>query len=426
MKRHWFVLIILALVAVSSVGVMAQDTVNLNFWHTIPAATETYLDEELLPPFEEANPECKVVLRNLGNESTDSPTLIRTGLAASGDDRPDMVWIASYEHGAYTRAGVLADVQGFFDEHPDLLADIYPSLVELSSFEGEIRSVPMMTNNVAMLINVDAFEEAGLEIPSQDPEETWTWEEFYDAAAALTTEGRKGFLFPVGPGGWQGWIFHALLKQADPNAAFISEDGTATFNSEAGVEAIDFLKRLVDDNLVAFSEAGRGSDLTPWYAGNVAMIINGPWNQPGLKEFNDFEFTVVPLPRNEVPAAPLGGNQLFIFKSTPEEEACAWKFAQYILSTDFQIAFNIQSGNLPVTQSAFESDEYQEFVAETPYLAGWLNQTPYGVARSALPAFTTVNNEIFAQAWDEIFLNDAPVQETLDRAAEEATALLQE
>lgn len=407
-------IMVLSVVLIGLPSTTAQESVTVNLWHTVPPETETYWLGELMPELEAAHPECNFVYRNLGIED---PTLIRQGLAAGGDEAPAMAWVASSETGAYVEADVLADVQGWLDEHPDIRDNIIPSLLELSSYEGEVRSLPWMTNNTAMWINMDAFNEAGVPIPSQDPEETWTWEEFADAVKKLTTEDRKGYLFTHG-GGWDTWLFHAWIAQA--GGEFLSPEGEAMFASEAGVEAISFLKELVDGDYVAFTNEGWNAG--PWYAGEVAIHTNGPWNFPSLSEFEDFEFTVVPFPRHKQPAANLGGDQLFIFDQGDAINACSFAFGEYMLSDEYQIKFNIQSGNLPVTISATASDEYQAHLEAYPFLAGWVNQVPYGVMRQPFPYYDDAST-FFSQAWDEIFLNDAPIQETLETAAMSVNAL---
>ena len=66
-------------------------------------------------------------------------------------------------------ANVLADVDGWLNQHPDIKSNIIPSLLDLSSYQGKVRSLPWMTNDTAMYLNVDAFTKAGIPIPSQDP-----------------------------------------------------------------------------------------------------------------------------------------------------------------------------------------------------------------------------------------------------------------
>lgn len=395
----------------------AQGTqTTVNFLHSIPPETEQFWKENLLPPFYEANPDCVINAQNYGTENA---TTIRTRVQAGGDGAPHMAWLASTEQGVFGDADLLADIQGFLDDKPELRDNIRPELLTLSSYDGAVRTLPWTTNNLAVWINVDAFEEAGVPIPSKNPEETWTWEEFKDAAQKTSTGDRKGFLLTVG-GGWESWAFEAWIAQAE--GVFIDEEGVPGFAEAPGVEAMTFLYGLKQAEATLFSEPDRGFDPAPWYAGRVAMVLNGPWNFPTLSKFEDFRFDVVPYPRNKRPATNLGGNQLYIFNTGGDAvTACALNYGEYMLSDEFQTRFTIQDGSFPVTKSAVESEEYQAHLEQYPYLAGWFNQTPYGVARSSTPAYSDIST-IFSDAYDEIMLNDAPIEETLSQAAEEAAS----
>jgi multiple sugar transport system substrate-binding protein len=384
--------------------------VSINLWHTIPGETETYLNDTLMPIFNEANPNCTIVVHNMG---TEDPAIVRTGLALPLDDptRPHMWWIASSETGAYVEADVLADVDSWLNENPDIKSNIIPAILELSSYEGKVRSIPWMTNNTAMWVNVDAFEAAGLSIPSQDPATTWTWDEFKADMQAITeanaaTTGMKGFLATVNQSGWDFWTFHAWYAAAGGDTS-----GLPVLDSAAAIKAAQFQQDLITAGYAKTTTTGW--DAAPWYAGEVAVQADGPWNFPTLSTFTDFKFTVVPYPRDVKPATNLGGDQLFIGKTpTPEQEACEFAFAKWILSDDFQIAFQEQSGNLPVTTTSAASADYQAYMAAHPFLAGFVNQTPYGVARSPVPEYQDVANA-FSTAWDSIILNGANVTSTM-------------
>jgi ABC-type glycerol-3-phosphate transport system substrate-binding protein len=124
------------------------------------------------------------------------------------------------------------------------------------------------------------------------------------------------------------------------------------------------------------------------------------------------------------PAANLGGDQLFIGKTpTPEQEACAFAFGELVLSDEFQIGFQTHSGNLPVTTSAAESDEYLTYLDENPFLYGFVNQTPYGVARHPIPEFADITNA-FTPAWDDVMLNDADIADRFSQLQSEVDMIL--
>ena len=132
----------------------------------------------------------------------------------------------------------------------------------------------------------------------------------------------------------------------------------------------------------------------------------------------------MPYPRDVRPAANLGGNQLFISKTpTAAQEACAFAFAEYILTDEFQIAFQKQSGNLPVTLSSASSQEYMDHLAAYPFMAGFVNQTPFGVARLPIPLFNEVTY-LFTPAWDGVMVSGADVTETFTALQEEVTSIL--
>ena len=94
-----------------------------------------------------------------------------------------------------------------------------------------------------------------------------------------------------------------------------------------------------------------------------------------------------------------------------------------MLSTDFQVRFNLQSGNLPVTKSATGHPDYQAQLEAYPYLKGWVNQVPYGVARSALPQGNDTRNAFGLKAWDPIISQGKDVKASLDEAATAVNAL---
>jgi len=74
--------------------------VTVNLYHTIPAATETYWKQQLLPSFMSKYPNMNLVTYQLGVED---PKVIRTKIKAGGDTAPDMAWLESGETGTNIR-----------------------------------------------------------------------------------------------------------------------------------------------------------------------------------------------------------------------------------------------------------------------------------------------------------------------------------
>ncbi len=393
--------------------------VTVNLYHTIPTATETYWKQTLLPSLEKQYPNMNLVTYQLGVEN---PEVIRTKIKAGGDTAPDMAWLDSAETGVYVQANLLPDVAGWLNSHPAIKSNILPSLLAVSSYQGKVWSLPWMTNNTAMQINLDAFEQAGVPIPSQDPTKTWTWDQFAEACKLISQKTKmKGFLMNNGSPGWDVWLFYAWL--GTNGGTFLSPSGDPLFNSAAGVQTMTFLQSLVKDGYTAYSAPGMGYDPSGWYSQKAAIMANGPWNFPDLAKLTSFKFTVVPYPVNKQPATNTGGDQLFLFNNSPQKVTYEFDYAQYMLSDDFQVAFNIESGNLPVTTSATNSATYQAHLKQYPFLYGWVNSVPYGVALSKLPQGADTETAFGQKAWDPIILQGANVQQSLATASAAVTAL---
>jgi multiple sugar transport system substrate-binding protein len=227
-----------------------------------------------------------------------------------------------------------------------------------------------------------------------------------------------GFLVTVNQAGWDFWTFHAWYAAAGGDLSA----GIPDVASDAAIRTVQLQKDLLANGYAITGT--EGWDAAAWYAGEVAVVANGPWNFPTLSTFTDFNCTVVPYPRDVIPATNLGGNQLFIGKTpTADQEACAFAFGEYMLTDEFQIAFQKQSGNLPVTTSAANSEEYQAHLADYPFLAGFVNQTPFGVARYPIPEYTDISNA-FSLAWDDVMLNDADVVERFNALKTEIDGIL--
>ena len=399
----------------------SSGPVTVNLYHTIPAATTTYWQQTLLPPFEQKYPNMKLVTYQLGVENAE---VLDTKIKAGGSAAPDLAWLDSTSTGTFVGASLLPDVDGWLNSHSDIKQNILPSILNISSYQGKVWSLPWMTNNTAMQINLDAFNEAGVPIPSQDPEKTWTWDQFAEACKLISQKTKmKGFLMNNNGPGWDAWLFSAWI--GTNGGSFLSDSGDPAFNSPAGVETMTFLQNLVNNGYTAYSAPGQGYDPSGWYSQKAAIMANGPWNFPDLVKLNTFKFTVVPYPVNKQPATNPGGDQLFLFNNSQQKVNYEFDYGQYMLTDDFQVKFNIESGNLPVTKSATENATYQAHLKQYPYLYGWVNSVPYSVSRSSLPQAADAGTAFGQNAWDPIITKNANVQQALAKAATAVSALKQ-
>jgi multiple sugar transport system substrate-binding protein len=298
-------------------------------------------------------------------------------------------------------------------------ADIYPGLWEGGSYKGTIWTFPFAANNVALYYNKDHFKAAGL-----DPNGLKTWEDLKTYAKKLTTKDRYGLELSIGTGEWL--TFSTLLPFLwQAGGDLVTTDGDkATFNSQAGVEALEYLSSLVNDEKCAkWSEVGAGYKIDNFVAGRVSMMICGPWNLGALKKQTNVDYGAIFLPKGKVNATDLGGENLYVFKSNKDQEKAAWELCKFIASADFQVDWAMSTGYLPISKSAASDAKYQKFLSENEFVKTFSDQMQHAKARPGIPAYQKVSDS-FSKAADLVFYEKKSAKEALDAAAAKATGYL--
>jgi multiple sugar transport system substrate-binding protein len=257
--------------------------------------------------------------------------------------------------------------------------------------QGQTWSVPFGTNNLGIFYRPSLFKAAGI---NQFPE---TWDELRSVARQLTrdTNGdgkidQHGMLLSLGKGEWTVFTWlpflwsggGELLKGERPNLV-----------NPGAIAALQFWQDLIQDGSVTLSQPERGYELDAFLAGKVAMQITGPWTLGQLQSAK-VDFAVMPMPAQTRSATAVGGENLFIFKNSPERAKAAWVFAEYVLSEAFQTQWALQTGYLPVNLKSRESDSYQAFLKEQPAVQVFLEQAQYGRSRPIAPGYNRISDNL--------------------------------
>jgi len=94
-----------------------------------------------------------------------------------------------------------------------------------------------------------------------------------------------------------------------------------------------------------------------------------------------------------------GYKELVLFRTTADREQAAWTFLKWIYEDDNLAKWCVESGTLPVTRTAFETDIYQNYVAQHPIFVEWINAIPH----SRKP-FNTFAERLYPILWDEAWV----------------------
>jgi len=203
--------------------------------------------------------------------------------------------------------GLLEPVDGFVVDPGDLS----PQAREAYTYNGRLWGFPSSMTGHVLLLNLDIFEERGVEPPAGG---RWTWDEFVKTCRRLTFDrdgnGETdvwGFSTYVLPGYYEVWPF-LCAGGARP----LSGDLTAyTFNSEAGVRALERLVDLVFEEKVAHPSTGTSAVRTMFelFADPEKQeVAIEPWSAWAIDYLTVNEDAIKHFAVAEYPTMPAGGS----------------------------------------------------------------------------------------------------------------------
>ncbi|WP_186307656.1 ABC transporter substrate-binding protein [Microbacterium sp. 1.5R] len=323
--------------------------------------------------------------------------------------------------GALLESEAVVDLTPYFGEgdHPVEKKDIFPGMLEPSTFDGSVYSLPTDGGAYALIYNTKAFSAAGIEPPR-------TWGEVAEASATLTSDGKYGIYLPIGPGEWTSFTWQSMLWSA--GGEFLSEDNTsAEFASPAGVEALTTWTDLVKDGHAypsSLDDDTQQTGIPGFIAGQVQMFIGRPADLAILDEaLGEGVAEVVAFPELKQPAMNTGTNVSYILESSDEEKDAAWAFLSWALQPDQQAEWAIGTGYLPTSARTAESAAWQQHVDRDPRISAFSDQLDYARARPAIPEYAAVSSALARQI-EKAMLQQVSPKAALDAAADEADAAL--
>lgn len=320
--------------------------------------------EEVNAAFEDKYPGVKVEYSSVPN---DAFLAARSSRLTAGDldltlaaprAVPDYV-----TNGSASDDSLAADAGLFVDLTDEDFVDNYtPTVIDALKYNGKTYTLPTgLSYYTGVYYNKTLFEENGLEIPT-------TWDEFQDVVATLRDSG----VTPLGIGGKDSWpaglgMIAAVqgLYPSTEEKEQLAEDiwtGKTELTGDTEVEVLERVKGLFDAADPNF--AGIGYDAVPaaFAAGDVAMTMDGTWNNTTVASAVDgaFEFGYFPIPVSDDAAdnTTLGGKvelRLAAASNAPNK-AAAMAYLEFFSDPEVYAGFVETSGFAPAQPNIPASD----------------------------------------------------------------------
>ena len=428
-KRNIVLLISILLLTLLVGAVQAQDDVTLRYFMWDPSFEET---EQEMVDICAAEVGVNVEMEVIG---TPEYWTNMQAQAAAGD-LPDVFSMSSGFVDEWTADGLLLNIQEYVDT--DIMPnadDYFTGLFDASRYpdkaSGDMHAFPFAFVVTVLYYNQDAFDAAGLDYPSEDG---WTWDEFLEAAQALTIDNEDDGVIDQ-YGFWAyGRYAHIESWVYNNGGSFLNDTRDAFEPDEAAVEAVEFLTSLVQEHGVAPTRAEmegiRQQDVFP--LGISAMWVDGAWNIDNNRtqlEGSDLNWAIAPIPQGPSAEEPTsyGWPDLLAIAATTEHPDESWAFVNCMTGPLRTIDLSFP-GKVPIYRPTAESEEFLEadlmpankgFILDWGSFAGPTSFTPgWGEWRGYVGG-AGLEGQI-----DAAFAGDLTVEEALAATAETANEVL--
>lgn len=294
----------------------------------------------------------------------------------------------------------------------DVQSDFPPQFWQAGDYKGKHYTIPLDAQALVLYYNKDMFKAAGLPEPS--PDTPMSKADFEKAADTLNKNGVAGVA--IGTGFQGATLFQALIRQF--GGAVSDEKGTkATYNSDAGVKALQYVADLKKKYSPAISGAG-DPEVKVFQQGKAAMVIHGPWHISDMEKLGFVGYAPFPQIGDQY-AVWGGGHQFGVTTTDPAKQLAAACWIAWASKNSAQWAL---AGNVPIRESVRTSGQLTTIA---PPVAAYAASAPKVILLTASPGLEGALWDQFGPAVDAVLLGQTTdIQKALNDAAAKSDKVL--
>ncbi len=253
--------------------------------------------------------------------------------------------------------------------------------------DGRFLAVPNDLTMNGPFVNVDAFEKAGVEVPTQD--DPWTWDEMIAAATEVQQANGMESAIAIDKSGHR---LSTVLSEF--GTTMIGTDGQEALDEEKAADALTTLNDLVQSGgvlkdfwLESGSRYAGAND--QFLAQQVPVYLSGNWQVGQFAENATFNWAAAPNACAERCGGFPGGKFLVAFSGS-EDPALGSAFVDWMNRAEAQSTMSEQAFWLPTRKDLVESGvEYPTRTEDMAVFLTEVGETPEeAYATTASPAFS--------------------------------------
>jgi multiple sugar transport system substrate-binding protein len=383
-------------------------TIKLSGWGASPA--EQRLLKSVVRDFEVQHPSIRVKYEVIADQYMD---VIKTRLV--GEAAPDVFYLDALEAPFLMSQNVLEPLDGYIKPEFDL-PDFEEPLLNTFKYSDRIYGLPKDYSTLALFYNKKAFASSGLESPPT------TWEELRADAKKLTKDtNNDGRIDQYGFGETP-----ELARQAYKIKAFggelIDHNSRAAFANQQGLQGLQsVLDQYQKERSSAHkTDVGTNSGSEMFGSGKAAMVIEGNWAIPFLKEtFPQLDFATAEIPKVNNQSGTMIFTVAYVMNKQSEHKSEAWELISYLTGKEGMQKWTGTGFALPTRKSVAANLGYEQDPLRSSLVAGVNYGTPWQVGKFPAAIMNNFDNQFISA-----MLGEQTLLQAMQRAQNQANQLI--
>jgi multiple sugar transport system substrate-binding protein len=376
-----------------------------------PAEKQAY--ETIVEAFEKRYPAVHVNLIHIPGQD-DYRKRMAVDFAAGSP--ADVLLISYRRFAALAEKGALEPLGPYLDRSAQLKpADFYEQSVAAFTWRGALQCIPQNISSLVVYYNKAMFDRAGLPYPQAG----WTWNDFLTTAKQLTRDtdgdgtpneyglGTTAETIRLAPFIWQNGGALVNSEQQPTALAIDSPEARAAFTWFVELQTVhhvapDSVQEQAEDSESRFQN------------GRLGMFLQSRRVVPGLREIQNFDWDVAPLPQGRQPASILHSDA-YCLPATSQNKEAAWALIEFANSPEGQTIVAKTGRTVPSLRAVAESPAFLDPQARPASSRVFLEVIPSIRNTPILPAWPEIEDALSAEV-ERAYYGQASVDEAIAAA----------
>ncbi len=341
----------------------------------------------------------------------------------SSNNPVDIVFLDQIWLGELAEKGLLKNLTADFEEW-GRMDDLYEANLDGNVYNNTIYALWLWTDVRGIWYWKDMLQEAGI-----DPESLKTWDGYISAAVKLkdffgdrVKQGVALNAASYDPDLWYPYLWMLggeilELREGHPTKGVY---WFPSFNSSAGVKALEFLKQQVDAGIKPQAEESLGADFANR---TIPVLLEGSWlpREFANESKSTFEqqigfIPMFPVPNQTISTSTMMGGWELGIPSTSQHSDLAWELITIMAQPEILGPFLQEYGFLPTQDVLGDGPNSGPLNESIPYFEEMVSMIPDGRSRPNISEYPEITEDIH-QAIQQVYNGSASPKDALDMAA---------